>query len=138
MELFKKAKGIMTKGNFITTGTKAKVSDITIALISGEVSGLPVVDNEKRVVGIITEFDIIRAVKQGKDLKNVTAEDIMTKNPITVNEDTPVSDIINILETKHIIRVPVVDKDGKLVGIVSRRDILKGVTEIEGAPQIWF
>jgi CBS domain-containing protein len=138
MELFKTAKGIMTKGNFITASLKAKVSDITIALISGEVSGLPVVDNEKRVVGIITEFDIIRAVKQGKDLKNVTAEDIMTKNPITVNEDTPVNEIINILETKHILRVPVVDRDGKLAGIVSRRDILKGVMEIEGAPQIWF
>lgn len=128
----------MTKSNFITTSPKAKASDIAIAMISGEVSGLPVIDKEKRVIGVITEFDIIRAVKQGKDLKNVAAEDIMTKNPITANEDTPVNEIINILETKHILRVPVVDKDGKLAGIVSRRDVLKGITEIEGAPQVWL
>jgi len=107
-------------------------------MISGEVSGIPVVDKDKKVMGIVTEFDIIRAVKQGKDIKNITTEDIMTKNPITINEDTPVSDITNILETKNIIRVMVVDNSGKLVGIVSRRDILKGVTEIEGAPQIWW
>ncbi|MEK6589508.1 MAG: CBS domain-containing protein [Nitrospinota bacterium] len=138
MDLFKKAKGIMTKNNFITTGPEARVESIAIALISGEVSGLPVINNDNKVVGLITEFDIIRAIRTGKNIKNLTAEDIMTKNPITVNEDTPVSEIVNILETKNIIRVPVVDKDSKLIGIVSRRDILKGVTEIEGAPQIWF
>ncbi|HBA26359.1 MAG TPA: histidine kinase [Nitrospinae bacterium] len=138
MELFKKAVGIMTKSNFITATPKSKVSDIALAMISGEVSGIPVVDKDKKVMGIVTEFDIIRAVKQGKDIKNITTEDIMTKNPITINEDTPVSDITNILETKNIIRVMVVDNSGKLVGIVSRRDILKGVTEIEGAPQIWW
>ncbi len=138
MELFKKAAGIMTRGNFITASPKSKVSDIALAMISGEISGIPVLDTNKKVIGIVTEFDIIRAVKEGKDIKNLVTEGIMTKNPITVKEDTPVSEIINILETKHIIRVPVVDKDGKLIGIVSRRDILKGVTEIEGAPQIWF
>lgn len=101
-------------------------------------SGLPVINNDNKVVGVITEFDIIRAIKAGKNIRNLTAEDIMTKNPITVNEDTPVNEIVDILETKNIIRVPVVDKYSKLIGIVSRRDILKGVTEIEGAPQIWF
>src|SRR3989304_1005074 len=138
MEVFQKAGGIMTKSNFVIVTPKTKVFDVALAIINGEVSGIPVVDDDKKIVGIITEFDIIRAVKQGKDIKNITTEDIMSKNPITVNEDTPVSDITNILETKNIIRVLVVDKSGKLVGIVSRRDILKGVTEIEGAPQIWW
>jgi CBS domain-containing protein len=138
MELFKKAVGIMTKNNFITATPKSKVSDIALTMIGGEVSGLPVVDKDKKLIGLVTEFDILRAVKQGKDINDLSAEDIMTKNPITVNEDTAVTDITNILETKNIIRVMVVDKSGKLVGIVSRRDILKGITEVEGAPQIWW
>jgi len=72
------------------------------------------------------------------NIKDITTEEIMTKSPITVNEDTNINDIIDILETKHFVRVPVVDNNGKLVGIVSRRDILKGVTEFDGAPQIWL
>ena len=138
MEVFQKAQGIMTKNNFIIATPKSKVSDVALAIISGEVSGIPVIDGNKKVVGVVTEFDIIRAIKKGMNIKDITTEEIMTKNPITVNEDTNINDIIDILETRHFIRVPVVDKNGKLVGIVSRRDILKGVTEIDGAPQIWL
>lgn len=138
MELFKTAKGIMTKGNFITTSPKAKVRDVAIAMISGEITGLPVIDDDRKVIGIITEFDIIRAIRKGKNIEGARVEDIMTKNPITIGENTSIDEIINVLETKHIIRVPVVDKDGKLVGIVARRDVLKGITEFEGAPQIWL
>ncbi|OGV95441.1 MAG: hypothetical protein A3I04_00235 [Nitrospinae bacterium RIFCSPLOWO2_02_FULL_39_110] len=138
MEVFQKAQGIMTKNNFIIATPKSKVSDVALAIISGEVSGIPIIDDNKKVVGVITEFDIIRAIKKGKNIRDITTEEIMTRNPITVNEDTNINDIIDILETRHFIRVPVVDKDGKLVGIVSRRDILKGVTEFDGAPQIWL
>jgi CBS domain-containing protein len=138
MEVFQKAQGIMTKSNFIIATPKSKVSDVALAIISGEVSGIPVIDGNKKVVGVVTEFDIIRAIKKGMNIKDISTEEIMTKNPITVNEDTNINDIIDILETKHFIRVPVVDKNGKLVGIVSRRDILKGVTEFDGAPQIWL
>lgn len=138
MEVFQKAQGIMTKGNFIIATPKSKVSDVALAIISGEVSGIPVIDGNKKVVGVITEFDIIRAIKKGMNIKDITTEEIMTKSPITVNEDTNINDIIDILETKHFVRVPVVDNNGKLVGIVSRRDILKGVTEFDGAPQIWL
>ncbi|HBA26360.1 MAG: hypothetical protein A2W77_06765 [Nitrospinae bacterium RIFCSPLOWO2_12_39_16] len=138
MEVFQKAGGIMTKSNFVIVTPKTKVFDVALAIINGEVSGIPVVDDDKKVVGIITEFDIIRAIKKGKDIKVINTEEIMTKKPITVNEDTALIEIVDILETKHVIRVPVVDKSGKLVGIVSRRDVLKGITEFNGAPQIWL
>jgi CBS domain-containing protein len=138
MELFKTVKGIMTRGNFITTKRKAKGTEIALALIRAEVSGLPVVNTENRVVGVITEFDLIAAIKEGKKLKNVTAGHLMSKNLVTVTEETSIDEVIELLVTKKIIRVPVVDTEGRLIGIVSRRDILKAVTETEGAPQVWF
>ena len=61
MEVFQKAGGIMTKSNFVIVTPKTKVFDVALAIINGEVSGIPVVDDDKKVVGIITEFDIIRA-----------------------------------------------------------------------------
>ena len=59
-------------------------------------SGLPVVDGGK-VVGVVTEFDLLNAVKEGKDLQQICADDIMTKDPICVEENTHVDEIIRIM-----------------------------------------
>ncbi|GBD42134.1 Magnesium transporter MgtE [bacterium HR39] len=56
-----------------------------------------------------------------------TARDVMTPNPVTVRPDTPLSEIARILEERHIKRVPVVDEQGRLVGIVSRADLLRAL-----------
>jgi CBS domain-containing protein len=69
-----------------------------------------------------------------RDPKDVRAEEIMTRDVKFVREDTPVDEIIRLLETDHLIRVPVV-RDGKLVGIVARRDILFGF--IKSTAQYW-
>ena len=92
-------------------------------------SGLPVVDGGK-VVGVVTEFDLLNAVKEGKDLQQVLAEDIMTKDPICVEEDTHVDEIIRIMTEQKIIRVPVVRK-GNLISVISRCDILNSLIQPE-------
>ena len=78
------------------------------------------------MLGIVSEFDLLKAIMDGKELTKVTAGDIMTKGAISVTQDTPAMEIITLLQSKHLIRVAVADADGKLVGIVSRRDILLG------------
>lgn len=87
---------------------------------------VPVVDSSNRVIGIVSEFDLLRALMDDKPLAQVTAGDLMTRTPITVTLDTGAMDIIRLMEEKHLIRMPVVDRDGRLVGIVARRDVLKG------------
>ncbi len=84
---------------------------------------LPIVDADNILLGIVTEYDLLKVLMKSDKVKGVSAKDIMTKDPICVNEETHVSEIIDIIETKHLIRLLVV-KDGKLVGIVARRDVL--------------
>ncbi len=86
---------------------------------------LPVVSDEGILVGLVSEFDLLKALMDGRDLEMVRAEEIMTQKVTVAQEDTPVGAIIRLLEFGHLIRVPVV-RDGRLVGIVARRDILFG------------
>ncbi len=100
------AKEVMNK--IVTAATvKTNGRDLAVKLLSGMYSGLPVVE-EGKVVGVVTEFDLLKAVNEGKDLQHIFAEDIMTKDPICVEEETSVEEIIKLMTEKNIIRVPVV------------------------------
>ncbi len=87
---------------------------------------VPVVDKDHKLIGIVSEFDLLKALMEDKELEKVSAGDLMTWNPVSVAPDTPAMEIIRLLEEKHLIRMPVVDTDGKLIGVVARRDILQG------------
>ncbi len=122
------AKEIMNK--IVTAATKkTNGRDLAVKLLSGMYSGLPVVE-EGKVVGVVTEFDLLKAVKEGKDLQLIFAEDIMTKDPICVEEETSVKEIIELMTENNIIRVPVVRKE-KLIGVISRCDILNSLIQPE-------
>ena len=96
------------------------------AMTEGGFGSVPIVDQDRHLLGIVSEFDLLRALKEEKHLASVKAGDLMTPNPITVSPETPTMDIIQSLEAKHLIRMPVVNEEGKLVGVVARRDVLQG------------
>jgi CBS domain-containing protein len=98
------------------------------------IGSLPIVDGGGMLVGLVSEFDLLKVLMEGQQLEKVKAGDIMTQELKVVNEETPVKEIIEILEKGHLIRVPVV-KDGKLVGIVARRDVLFGY--IKSTAEYW-
>ena len=98
--------------------------DIAFEIFYGFFSGMPVTDSDGRVIGVVTEIDLLRQISQGKDVEKLTADEIMTKNPATVDITTSLDDILNIMLEKNIIRIPVTE-GGLLVGIISRRDILR-------------
>ena len=102
--------------------------DLAIQMLMGGFSGIPITDRDGTVVGIVSELDIIRALRAGKPLDNVPAAEIMTAAVITVNVDTTVEEIMEMMDTKRIVRVPVLE-DGKLVGVVSRPDVLRAAIE---------
>jgi CBS domain-containing protein len=83
----------------------------------------------------VSEFDLLKAIMEGKQLTTVTAGDIMHKGVMSVTQDTRAMEIIELLQSKHLIRVAVVDSEGKLVGVVSRRDILLGY--LRASKPIW-
>jgi CBS domain-containing protein len=87
---------------------------------------VPIVDHDQRLLGIVSEFDLLHAIKEMKTLSGVLARDVMTPAPFTVRPETRAMDIIERLEGKHLIRRPVVNDEGKLLGVVARRDVLLG------------
>lgn len=115
-----RARDIMTK-KVVSTKPSCKVEEVTRVLYFHGISGLPVVDDELRVVGMVTEADIL-ARKTGED----TVQDVMCCPVHTVSEDTGLEEIAVLLTEKKIKRAPVVRED-QLVGIVSRADVVRAL-----------
>lgn len=86
---------------------------------------VPVVQSDGTLRGLVTEFDLLKAVEQDKDLRRVSVSEIMTREVVTTTEDTSLMNLIHLLQERHLIRVPVVRGD-KLVGMVARRDVVFG------------
>ena len=98
---------------------------ISSRLLAGEFNGVPVVDDNGAVIGMVTALDILRAIQGGKKLNTMLARDIMTPNPSVVKKDTSIEEVIRVLVEKEIVLVPVVEDDNKLIGVVARLDILR-------------
>jgi CBS domain-containing protein len=89
------------------------------------VGGLPVVEEGHRLVGIVTEFDLLRLLRKGEDPNRLRVEEAMSRDIRVIAETAKTNEIIALLQSEHLIRVPVVT-NGKLVGIVARQDLLLG------------
>jgi CBS domain-containing protein len=114
---------IMTR-KVCTISPEASVQETAQLLYQERISGVPVVNADGRIIGIVTEADIIsKASREG-----LRVADIMSHEIIAVAEDTPINEIALLLSERKIKRVPVVS-EGKLVGIVSRADIVHAVAE---------
>src|SRR5947209_19421201 len=95
--------------NIVAARQSNTAREIGTKLIIGNFNGLPVIDSNTKLLGIVTAVDILRAARQGKNLDSLRAIDIMTRNPVVVKKDTEVNEIIDIILQKPIILVPVVD-----------------------------
>jgi CBS domain-containing protein len=114
-------------------------------LSENRISGMPVVDDNNRVIGVISEADVLMLAGMKREhtfrdiLRNILGEpvparsggnkveDVMSFPPITSKADDEVMEVAKILEERRIKRLPVVDNDGKLLGIVSRADIVRAI-----------
>ncbi len=117
--------------------TKSAGPDVIKKLLA-EYPALPVVNDAREVVGIVSEYDILDAVKGGRTIHEFSAESIMScghidhtdvcAEPITVSPDTTIEDVVEIFFGQRISIIPVVDKK-KLVGLVSRKSIINAMAE---------
>lgn len=103
------------------------VTRVVELLIENDITGLPVVEPSGQLVGIVTEKDLI-GVLCGQDAPGGTARDYMTDDVISFDEDDDIIAICECLIHNHLRRVPIL-ADGKLVGIISRRDLIKYIME---------
>jgi CBS domain-containing protein len=116
------ARDVMTP-NPATVTAKDSIRDAARIMASEDTGIVPVVDGRK-VVGMVTDRDIVvRLVAEGKDPANATVNECMTKSVRSVKEDTPVTEVLSMMSSAQIRRVPVLNNTGELVGIVSIGDI---------------
>lgn len=101
----------------ITTNPEMTVEEVASMLHQHHITGMPVVDEHQRVVGVVSEMDVVR--KKGR-----TVAEIMTDTPRTIEEQVPLVEVAELLMTERIRRLPVV-RHGKLVGLISRTDLVR-------------
>ncbi|MFF7250220.1 CBS domain-containing protein [Embleya sp. NPDC008237] len=139
--LHRRIEDVMTR-DVATVGPDTEFRDIVTALDARRISALPVVDDERRILGIVSEADLLRAqVEKAEDAHRVpglrrlanrhtkdeghTARELMTTPVVSVEPTSGTLRGARLMDRHHVKRLPVVDTDGRLVGIVSRCDLLR-------------
>lgn len=138
------AKDVMSH-SVITVRLDTPVAEIARTMIKLHISGLPVLDDRGRLVGIVTEGDLVEkeagpvpypkmfglSAERAREVEDRSrrsegkvAADVMTREVITTKEDTPLREIARVMAERKINRMPIV-RDGEVLGIVSRQDVLK-------------
>lgn len=146
-----KAQELMTK-NIITAGPETTVKEIAGLLVEHRISAVPIVNEGGEIIGIVSESDLFHRAETATEHKRswwlsaltetdtlareyvkshgTKAEDVMSRVVISVHEDADLSEVADILDSHGIRRVPVV-KEGRLIGIVSRADIVRALVQVE-------
>jgi len=94
-------------------------------LYDGNCGSVPVVDNDHALLGLVSEYDLLCLMEAEKDLRNIPVSEIMSREVVTITEDTPFFDILRLLQKHHLLRLPVLS-GRTLKGILARRDIVLG------------
>jgi CBS domain-containing protein len=148
------AKDVMT-APVCAVRAETPLAEVAELLAERHISGVPVVDEQRHVIGIVSEADLIDEHKREWHIprtalyglfpipedvlmkayaggKGLAARDVMTKQVTTALEDTSFHELADMMVTRHINRVPIV-REGKLVGIVCRGDLVRALAEGKGA-----
>lgn len=119
-----KTKDIMTR-NVISVKKETPIYEAVSLIAKNNITGVPVVEDDMPLVGILSEKDVLRLFYSSKKAgEDKTVSDFMTQPVVSFNENESLLDVCDCLMNNHFRRVPVVSSKGKLVGIVSRRDII--------------
>ena len=118
-----------TVGEIIITNTlfameESSAHSVAMKLLSKSFQGLPVLDPSGNVVGKVTEINLLKALKSGINLHEITVREIMAEAPPVVNTETPLERAVEIMEANQLVRLPVMHGD-QFIGSVSRHDLLR-------------
>lgn len=110
------AREIMTP-HVICVQPDIPVDEVARILLKNRITGVPVIDSEGRVLGVVSEFDLL--AKRGR-----LAKEVMTAEVIAVTEETPAETVAELIVRRRVRRVPVL-RDGRVVGIITRADLVR-------------
>lgn len=124
----RKARDLMTRG-LVTLSPETEICTATKSLLKHRISGAPVIDENRRLVGILSEKDCLRVLSgEAYDgLPEGHVRDYMTRTVETVGPDSTLLDIVGVFLARSFRRLPVVDDDGVVLGQISRRDALVAI-----------
>ena len=143
---------LMTK-DVVTVKKETSLIEAARRLTGLRISGMPVVDDKDMVIGVVGELDIISAVggQKSSGVKNIfrrmlgepvptqkegnTVGDVMSTPPITIRPTEDIREAAHILAGHRIKRIPVVDEFGRLIGVISRADIVRGMSRASRAAE---
>jgi len=120
------ARAIMTE-KVVTIDPKAAIQEAIELLLKQRISGLPVTDKEGQLIGIVTEFALL-AIAYDHNVRNESIAQHMTTDLLTVGPNDPINKVADLCLVHRVRRVPVVE-NGRLLGLISRRDVLKALYE---------
>ena len=123
-----KAKDIMTT-NVVSVTKDTPIYEAMELLIENEITGMPVVDEEMNLIGVITEKDCLRLFYGDEEEQNKTVRYFMTQPAVHYNENDRLRTICDFMMINYFRRIPVTTKNGKVVGILSRPDVIKYILE---------
>ena len=121
-----RAKDIMTT-NLILGYPEMTLEEAIKTLVNNRITGMPIVDDKKRMIGVCSELDIIKSVEQTEKGKPLDLHRTIhfTHKVVTIDEETQLTDILKMFVELKVRRLPVVNNKEELVGIISRRDIMR-------------
>lgn len=103
-----------------------RIQDVAHLMLENDCGEIPVVDDRetRRLVGVVTDRDIaVRAVAEGRSPTETRASEIMSSSVVSANPDTTLDECVELMEKHQIRRLPIVDKEGRCIGIVAQADI---------------
>lgn len=110
--------GFLMTDEVVSVLGRTPSADVAALLVEHDISGMPVLDADERVLGVISRTDLLVQ-------DHLTAEDLMTAPAVTVHAEQTVTEAARLITRRGVTRLPVVDEEGRLVGIVTRRDLLR-------------
>jgi CBS domain-containing protein len=122
------ARDVMTTP-VVSVRADTSIDEVCSLLLRHHISGLPVVDDDNRLLAVISELDLLRLLC-AQECQGTTVRDYWTTDVISVWEREPVHEIVEVFLAHQIRRVPVVTADNQLVGIISRREVVRLIREV--------
>jgi CBS domain-containing protein len=110
----------------MTARTGLSIEEGLKILLNARITGLPVVDESGKMIGIVSEYDLLQQIMQEKDQSLAFKQKAkFTKNPFSIPETMALEEIVKLFLDSKYRRLPVTSQDGKLVGIITRRDLMR-------------
>jgi CBS domain-containing protein len=121
-----KAKDIMTT-ELILGHPEMTIEEAIKTLVNNRITGIPIVDDSRKIVGVLSEYDIIKVIEEKDNDKHLELGKKInfTSQVTTVVEEATLGEVLTMFVEKKIRRLPVVNKSAQLVGIITRRDIMR-------------